>query len=765
MKKPFLLAAVVCAAPWAGRGAELTNDAMIVRLDPASGAIAALVDRASGRNFVAPGDRLPLYRLTLAGPPRTEHAAPRPHEMKKSVTPDGEAVDMRFRHDVPALDVRVRVTMPSGRAPSRWRLDIPNVGSAAVVRVDFPCFAVPPSLGTNADETCAIVPHPNNDQRFWNLPEEFRYLSRARGGPAAEPRWPMKLAGTYAPDAVQMTALYDPAAGLYFATEDPGGEAKEITLTGLDAGRMTLNFGHLRPREPGRPFAMGYDAVLGVFRGDWTAAAELYRDWALRQRWCASGALTEKDTPEWIKRNPAHLRFVFAHPTGTRGIDWRALPAKLDRFRTDFPDLYPDAMVNLVNFDTGGFWQGFYGDRWPAFMGDEAFSNLVRGIKDRGLHPSIEPFAWHVSLTHDDRPGYDLSRMPAFDALVRDTFVRPEGGGTARKGTCTVCLRSDYGRRVFADDARRCAPWGMDLLQLMEIGLVSRMDCHNPAHGHPPGRGAWIYEGAYEAARLTREAGRAANPDFGTDKEETSEFLIPVLDCMYIRNAQVKNMRWNGRPQFHRNNVPLFDFVYHDRVVLIDGFQAGAGGESPATLRWCAGIAAVLGHCSGPLFNGDPDSALYQAAKDGGAFEILVHARRACLTYARDIVVFGRVLPPPGIDFPEFRQPAQAVPKFQQCAFPGGRETVRTDFVTPAVLQSAHRAAGGTVGLSFVNVSDAPQDFALDPAIARRYLGRDAARITVRHNARVVAGRAADGGGAPLGLTIAPRALLFVTLE
>jgi len=34
-----------------------------------------------------------------------------------------------------------------------------------------------------------------------------------------------------------------------------------------------------------------------------------------------------------------------------------------------------------------------------------------------------------------------------------------------------------------------------------------------------------------------------------------------VLDTMYVRNAQMKNMRWNGRPQLYKNNVPLFDYV------------------------------------------------------------------------------------------------------------------------------------------------------------------------------------------------------------
>ncbi|OPZ21348.1 MAG: hypothetical protein BWZ10_00527 [candidate division BRC1 bacterium ADurb.BinA364] len=745
--------------------AQVGNEALHVELDMQDrAAISAIVDRATGRSFVARSrPPAPLYTIHLGDPNyrRTRVSSEEARDIAAKTGEDGRSLQLTFIHDEPELVVRVRIRAPEGEPLSYWRLDVDNKTSQAIVRVDFPGFAVPQVLGENPDDTVVIFPHANNSQRYWNLPEEFRYafdLRRQGQGPI---QWPFRLCSGYAPDIIQMMAYHDDAAGLYLATYDGTANVKELSVEGLDAAAMRLNIGHIRPWSFGQDFTMGYDTVVGVFHGDWTAAAEMYRQWATRQAWCAKGTLATKDTPDWIKRYPAHLRFVLKHPyrDDPNRTDWDQLLDKLDRFKRDYPDLYPDAMVNLVDFDIGGNWQGFYNERWPAWMGDEAMAEKTREMKRLGLRPSIEPFAWHITNKHEHRQGYILREQPFYRELRQQTLVWSLGNdGTPIDGS-SACVASAYGQTVFADDARRAAPWGVDLLQLMEIGLARRMDCYNPNHGHPLGQGPWIFEAVYEAARKTREAGRAVNPDFGTDKEETSEFLIPVLDCMYIRNAQMKNMRWNGRPQLYKNNVPLFDYVYHGYVALIDGLEA----NSPESMRWCAGIAVALGHLTGPLFSTDPDSQYYRTAQAGGAWDIVVQGKKAYNSYARDYVVFGRVLPSPGVVFEEITQPRQRVMLDQQ---PGTKEIGQESFVTPQVIQSAHLSPQGGVGLTFVNVSDRSAAFDVDLSRYAAFLKRSDVNVTVRHNGQVIRETPVElsAGKAILRLTVEPRALLFIAM-
>jgi len=778
----ILCAILVGAGLAAAAELELKNSAIAVRVDPeAHGAITAIVDRASGRNFVARGGArpTPLYTITLADDKHqktTVDSTQARSVTARTIGPEGrggqppavigQGFELRFIHENPALTVRVTVRVPAMGPLSYWWLNAENKSPLAVIRAVFPGFAVPQVLGGDPDDTVVIFPNANNSQRYWNLPQEFKYAFQQRRKTEAPVAWPFRLCSALAPDVVQMMALYDRAAGLYLASYDDKVNVKEYSVEGLDATAMRLNMAHLQPWLFGEDFAIPYYTAIGVFHGDWTEAAEIYRAWATRQPWCARGTLAAaKDTPEWIKRYPVHLRFMLKHPVRNDPgrTEWDKLLDKLEEFGRDYPELKPDAMVNIVDYDPGGFWAGFYGERWPAWMGDQAFAARLREIKRRGMHPSLEPFGWHLTLQDEYRPDYDLRKKPFFPDLLANTLMwdeedarRPAGPAGARG---SVCVKSAYGQAVFAEDARRSAPWGVDLLQLMEINLARRNDCFNPRHGHPPGAGSWIFEAAYQAARKAREAGRAANPDFGADKEETAESLIPVLDCMYIRNAQLKNMRWNGRPQLYKNNVPLFDYIYHEYIALIDGVQANA----PETTRWCAGIAAALGHLTGPLFSGDPASKHYREAKAGGAFEIIRNAKNAYLSYARQHVVLGRVLPPPGVEFPEMQQPAQSVFLWQQPG--GGKEAIRTAFVTPKVVQAAHLSPQGGVGLSFINVSDEQVSFELNPAKYAKYLTSPRVTLTARHNGDVLLQTQVKPAAATVPLTVKPRALLFVTLD
>ena len=177
---------------------------------------------------------------------------------------------------------------------SYWRLDVENHSPLAIVNADFPDFAVPQVLGREPDDTCVIFPRATHSQRFWNLPDEFRYVRQAMATVSSksgktgktQPQWPLVLGESMVPDVVQMMACYDRQAGLYLATHDPRPNVKKLTFEGLDDATLRLKIEHLRPWEFGHDFTMGYDTVVGVFHGDWTAAADIYRAWATQQRWC-----------------------------------------------------------------------------------------------------------------------------------------------------------------------------------------------------------------------------------------------------------------------------------------------------------------------------------------------------------------------------------------------------------------------------------------------------------------------------------------------
>ena len=401
---------------------------------------------------------------------------------------DGDEVALTFTHQEPSLTVRVRVRVPAQGALSFWRLEVENHSPLAIISADFPGFALPQVLGSQPDDTCVILPQATHSQRFWNLPEEFRYLRSAppptqsgkTGKPANKPAWPFVLGVGSVPDVVQMMACYDSQAGLYLATHDPQPNVKRLAIEGLDDATLRLRIEHVRPWEFGSNFTLGYDTVIGVFHGDWTAAADLYRDWAVQQPWCAQGTLAKgKDTPVWLTRHPIYLRLVLEHPyagkeRGTAWKDvhkelrtaWKDVPEILEQFKRAYPDLYDNAIVHFVDFDKGGFWQGFYNERWPAWMGDDVFAAEIRREKSLGLRPCVEPFGWTIARdgAKHGRPDYHLNQQPFYPELRKHTLVWGEqelfSAGSDRATTNIACLASDYGRSVFVDDTRKVAPVG-----------------------------------------------------------------------------------------------------------------------------------------------------------------------------------------------------------------------------------------------------------------------------------------------------------------
>ena len=100
---------------------------------------------------------------------------------------------------------------------------------------------------------------------------------------------------TYGTSAsMQFSAYYDDDAGLYLAACDGAFHSKRFDCHRTPAGTLHYQISHdpagdYRKRHAWR---MPYPFVVGVFRGDWLAAAKIYRQWAVKQAWCARDWVT-----------------------------------------------------------------------------------------------------------------------------------------------------------------------------------------------------------------------------------------------------------------------------------------------------------------------------------------------------------------------------------------------------------------------------------------------------------------------------------------
>ncbi len=121
---------------------------------------------------------------------------------------------------------------------------------------------------------------------------------------------------------MQFYALYNKqnGNGLYFGTHDSAPSAREIEFP-HSSSEISWRPSHFPPNItfPTEDFFLGYDCVVGPFRGDWYDACQIYRKWALKQSWCRKGPLaTREDVPKWYKEAPLYFYSVLGDTsTGT----------------------------------------------------------------------------------------------------------------------------------------------------------------------------------------------------------------------------------------------------------------------------------------------------------------------------------------------------------------------------------------------------------------------------------------------------------------
>lgn len=129
---------------------------------------------------------------------------------------------------------------------------------------------------------------------------------RAGNGPGAPAVGIGRLDGRYPGNIpLQFCLLMNDRAGLYVGCHDAGQHHKNLSIT-ADApensasGQPEIMIAHKPGFRPGEIAALPYDTIVGVFQGDWTAGADIYKAWARRQWWCEK-KLAERDIPQWMR--------------------------------------------------------------------------------------------------------------------------------------------------------------------------------------------------------------------------------------------------------------------------------------------------------------------------------------------------------------------------------------------------------------------------------------------------------------------------------
>ena len=161
---------------------------------------------------------------------------------------------------------------------------------------------------------------------------------------------------------------------------------KKLLALYRDPG-IRLGLAHIGdwPRQGSR--TLEYQVLLASFTGDWYAAAEIYRQWALRQHW-ATPLQQRTDVPDWLLDSPPYITIrpqgiVDAGPTCPVDafLPYEKCIPLLERIaqRVDSP-----LVAVMMGWEHGGSW--VYPDCFPPIGGDESMARFTRMARERGWH-------------------------------------------------------------------------------------------------------------------------------------------------------------------------------------------------------------------------------------------------------------------------------------------------------------------------------------------------------------------------------------------
>ncbi len=394
----------------------------------------------------------------------------------------------------------------------------------------------------------------------------MRSCGKTTGGvyhhPPREAGW--SVSGVHRHLTAQFGCYYDNTSGLMTAALDSRGYPKEVVATRTGEG-VSLTW--LHPCFSQGAYSLDYDIVHTSFRSadpatptDWRDAADIYKQWAVRQPWCERTFGAREDLPAWLKAGPAMVRFH---------RDWLANPSMIEMWlksywRGNFPKDTP-LIIAYWGWEKVGTW--VTPDYFPVFPSDEKFQELTRLGRSLGGHTFLWPSGYHYTVTYnkqadgtfawDDRARFDATAR-AHAVCGRDGKVIVSGRSWLQGGECATMCPGD--------------PWTIDWLNQIAVGLVQRgadmvqVDqvvggrfpaCYSTAHGHAPGPGPWATDVFRKQLETMLQACRKVDPQAVVCFEEPNELFIQQAAIQDYRDWEV--MRGSaGEP------ASVFNYLYHE---------------------------------------------------------------------------------------------------------------------------------------------------------------------------------------------------------
>lgn len=441
-------------------------------------------------------------------------------------------------NNYPDLKVVVIVRIEENSINSKWKIHLEGIESSPIERVIFPVISGLKDLEMEniavADWMGSLLKEPRIHMKKNNI----NYLSWAYPGQLS-----MQLLTLYNSDKI----------GIYISCNDSLSFQKEFGVELDSKNNLSFHVVNFPEYSPAiNEYTPDYETIISIFKGDWITATELYRKWAVEQKWTRESRLKTGKIPQWAKETALWV--------WNRGNIQNVLPpAEKLKKRLKLP------VSVLYHWWHNGPYDDAFPEYFPPRDGEKVFKDNIAKASKSSVNTIIymNQIQWGNatnSWNEEKAAEYAIKRI---DGTTNSHLYNIFTGSTLT----VMCMSTPFWRNKYATLAKQ----GINDYHVsgiyMDQACLGYL-CYDPSHKHPVGGGNYWVKGSEILTNQIRSS--TTTKDIVLSGEGVSESWLPYLDLFLT--LQVSKERYAGVLGWE--TIPLFQAVYHPYSISYGSYSS-----------------------------------------------------------------------------------------------------------------------------------------------------------------------------------------------